>query len=232
MAEANLDLAAYLAELEADVAKKQLIIIEIRQRLGRPAGEAGAASLSLPQLGDGGQTGTPGQIRNTEFFRMSIPEAIKKYLAIMKQPQKPKAIETGLKAGGLLTQATNFQNTLWTAIKRLEGAQAIVNTPHGWALSEWYPNRSKAAESTKKEKKKRPKGKKASPGSAPKAQASASKYSFHRPAQENGAPKLDYKAFSAAWIKEHKTLTGVGEAWKAHKQAANTITHERTRESR
>lgn len=39
---------------------------------------------------------------------MSIPGAIKRYLAIMKSPQQPKAIADAIKRGVLLTESKTF----------------------------------------------------------------------------------------------------------------------------
>src|SRR5262249_31603004 len=149
-----------LAELEAEDVERHATMAYLRRRLGRSAGEAAAAPLggSITPSGtvslsvNGREPSVPGRIRSDAFFRMTIPEAVKGYLGIMKQPQGPKAIMEGVISGGLLTNAKNFYTTLWTALKRMESAGEVVNTPNGWGLAEWYPSRPKGPDDGKKAK--------------------------------------------------------------------------------
>jgi len=202
-------LEEYLASLEAQRATLNLQIAGARIALGLApddSGAAGMASLTAGQgLGAGLRAGAvTGRIRPDEFFRMSIPEAIKAYLEIMKQPQTPKAITDGLKAGGVLSESSHFYANVLTAIKRLRAAGQVINTKTGgWGLASWYAGRSGAAMPEKPKRK----GKK----KVPRAK---------RPPVDGAAPKKhhsDYNAFMSEQRKAGKTMKEVAAAWKARK---------------
>ncbi len=232
MPEINLDLTAFLAELENELGPKLQTIAEVRRRLGMPPWDL------APKVPAGGapqdsirENNTPGQVRETEFFRMSIPDAIKKYLAIMHRPQASKTIAEALKAGGILSNAKDFSAAAWTAISRLQAADAIVNTPHGWGLSEWYPSRPKGAETPKKGKKKAAK-KRAAKQTAAKEAKPKKKYTIADPEQLAQSGKLGYRAFVAAQMKAGKSMAQAAQAWKEMKAGPTTTTVERNREPR
>ncbi len=204
MSDQQLDLATWLAELEAQRAQLDLMIAGVRQRLGQPVAEGEQAPAALPgQLTSAPQTG---RIRQDEFFRMKIPDAIKKYLHIMKQPQTPKTIEEALKTGGLLTNSKDFYATLSTALKRLKEADVVVNTTNGWGLAEWYPSKPKGPDEKPKKGKGRGKA-----GKAPKA----------KPGTESAsAPKSAYHVFLAEAMKGGKTMAQAAEEWRKQKNGA------------
>lgn len=71
-----------------------------------------------------------------EFFRLSTPEAIKKYLRIVGKPARATTdIIDGLKAGGMETNYTN----VYTALGRLQKKDEVVKVGENWGLNEWYP---------------------------------------------------------------------------------------------
>jgi hypothetical protein len=216
MPDQGLDITAYLAELEDQRAKLDIQIAGLRERLGLGPSEGNGSGPTL-RVSAPGTVRDPtvtGRIRTDEFFRMSIPEAIKRYLEIMKQPQTPTAIVTGLKTGGILTESKNFYTTVWTAIKRLRSAGEIVNTQRGaWALSEWYPNRPKAGGDEKKGKKGKRQGKAAQ--KARKASKTAKKGSEASKRQTS-----KYSAFVGQQMKAGKTMKQAIEAWREQKGEA------------
>lgn len=212
------DLATYLSELEAQRAGLDLLIASIRGRLGLgPGVDGGAAGLGAPSMAGGSGMGreTPvGRIRTDEFFRMSLPDAIRRYLEIMKQPQSPTAIVAALRAGGVLTTSKNFYTTVWTAMKRLKASGDIVNTTKGWGLSEWYPNRSKGGE----EKKGKAKGKQGGGKKSPSRPKAAKKVP---PAPEKAAARKPdaYHAFISDYMKGGgRTLAQANQAYREHKK--------------
>src|SRR5688572_23159057 len=140
-------LEALLAELEAEDAERHATMAYLRKRLGiaadngvGPTAFTDAAAIGMA-YGSSQVPSSAGKIRPDEFFRMSVPDAIRRYLTIMKAPQGPKAIADALKDGGLLTNAKDFYANVWTALKRMEDSETVVNTPKGWGLAEWYPSR-------------------------------------------------------------------------------------------
>src|SRR5687768_4907898 len=137
-----------LAQIDTDA-----LLTELRRRLGvagqLPESSGESATLGAAPSGSR-ESITMGVIQPDAFFRLSNPEAIRKFLSIMKRPQSPRAIVDGLKAGGVLSQAKNFYATVWTELKRAEDRGEIVNTPAGWALSEWYAGKAKPGDNGKK----------------------------------------------------------------------------------
>jgi hypothetical protein len=76
-----------------------------------------------------------GQVGPDEFFRLSTPEAIKKFLKIVGKPARATTdIIDGLKRGGMTTTYTN----VYTALIRLQ-TKGVVKVGDNWGLDEWYP---------------------------------------------------------------------------------------------
>jgi hypothetical protein len=145
---------------------------------------------------------------------MSIPEAVRRYMEIMKAPQTPTAIVGALKAGGVLSESKNFYTTVWTALKRLKKSGDIVNTRTGWGLSDWYPNKPKGGIEERRPKKKARKPKKAAQASqTPTAKAPP-------PAKKAKVEAGSYREFLTEQRKAGKTLEEIGAAWRAKKASA------------
>jgi hypothetical protein len=212
---ADLDLNTYLAELEAQRASLDIQINGVRARLGLSPSDT--TTVNLPGVQANASVGVikpviTGKVRSDEFYRMSIPEAVETYLEIMKQPQSPTAIVNALKAGGILSQSKNFYTTVWTAMKRLRSAGRIVNTPGGWGLSDWYPNKPKAEVEEKKPSK--GKGKKPKPQRGKKSAKIPRK---PRKPAEGAQQTGGWRAFLAAQLKAGKTMQEASEIWKTQK---------------
>ena len=76
-----------------------------------------------------------GHIKSDEFFRLSTPEAVKKFLKIVGRPARAiQDIIDGLKRGGLDANYTN----VYTALTRLQ-KKGVVKVGDDWGLEEWYP---------------------------------------------------------------------------------------------
>jgi hypothetical protein len=72
-----------------------------------------------------------------EFFRMSTPDAIKKFLKIVGKPARAATdIVDGLKRGG--SNTANYTN-VYTALGRLKVKGEVVKVGENWGLDEWYP---------------------------------------------------------------------------------------------
>jgi hypothetical protein len=221
MPEQNSEMGAYLAKLLEQRARLDIIIADVQREMGvAEGGEAPVgAVLSIAPRG----AVQRGRIAPDEFFGLSIPEAVKKYLAIMKQPQSPKAMVEGLQAGGLLTNAKNFYPNVTTALKRLRLAEQVVLTPNGWGLTAWYPNRPKSADEGKRGRrgkgKRGPKGpgkrqtKAAKVTPATKASADAGTNGKHK-------PKSGYLVFVADQMKGGKTMAEAAAEWRKQKAAS------------
>lgn len=129
----GIDYKAVLADMEEKRAALDAAIENMKRWLGiagTPAVVAGRA------LGNGGE------IPSDAFFAMSIPDAIAKYLRMVRGKKATNDIVDALEKGGITHSSKNFRNTVSTALYR-EDAKAdaeIVRVAEGeWGLTEWYP---------------------------------------------------------------------------------------------
>jgi hypothetical protein len=83
----------------------------------------------------GGRIVTGAEIPHDAFFQMTIPDAAKKYLAIVKQTKPNPQIAESLLKGGLKSAAKNFPETLRTILSRDD---RFVRVNSEWGLAEWY----------------------------------------------------------------------------------------------
>jgi hypothetical protein len=217
------ELMAWLAELEAEQAQRAVVIATLRQKLGLPAEDGLGVTVALPTISAGAtvapmtpMTPATGGLRSDTFFRLSIPEAIKKYLGMVKRPQSPKDIAYSLKQGGVLSQSADFNSTVHTALSRLSVAGDLVKTKEGWGLSEWYPSGKRPEPTIKKKKSpKRPRPTKAAGGLS------------HRPATEQtrllppGETSVDDSVEATTWrpflqkaLREGKSMQEAAAAFK------------------
>jgi hypothetical protein len=137
-----------LTELEQDRDDLERMIAWVKSRMEQadaskvsstPAKADGASPMRFPRL-----------IAQDAFFRMSVPDAIKKYLNIVKRPKSAKDITAGLDTGGLTHQAKNLYATVYPTLLRMESSGEVARVGKGeWGLSEWYPNVRKTAQEEK-----------------------------------------------------------------------------------
>jgi hypothetical protein len=204
------DLAPYLAQLEAERAQLDIVIADVRRRLG--LGQADTENGAPSPMSVGRDSTVTGRVRSDEFFRLSIADAITKYLGIMKQPQNPMAIVNGLKSGGVLTNAKNFYANVNTELKRMKARNLVVNTPSGWGLAEWYPSKPKQSEPINPKKK--AKKKKVAPPSK-----ALTVFRAKKPTPPALKPGESYREFLSARRKAGKSLQEIGAEWAARKEA-------------
>ena len=136
----------FLAELEAEYAALGDKIAFIRERLGLEPDQGDTGPLQSSGMASNGSRSS-GTVRGDEFFGMSLPDAIRAYLAIVKKPQTPKQIETAILSGGLITTAKHFYANVFTALKRLRKSEEVIQVPgSGYGLAEWYKGRTMTPE--------------------------------------------------------------------------------------
>src|ERR1017187_263067 len=129
MATEPIDYAAVLGDLKARRANLDSAIAAIEQIMA--------------------QVGTvPTQPRDTvlsddAFFGMSIQDAIRKYLSIVRKKKTVKEITDGLEAGGMEHTSKNFYNTVYTMLNRewVKADPELVKIGDLWGLAEGYPGR-------------------------------------------------------------------------------------------
>lgn len=120
--------------------------------------DEGGASFRRFALGSIGK-GAP-NIPPDAFFRMSIADAARKYLAMVKKKQTIQQIADALEAGGLTHTSRRFYGTVLTTLRRQEKQVGdIVKVGRGiWGLAEWYPNRKRKAATEPKSPESAPEG--------------------------------------------------------------------------
>lgn len=200
----------YLASLEAQRTALSIQIAGVRAALGLEADDGASQAGGGPAVPivAASRTVSPGHIKKDEFFKMSVPEAIQRYLQIMKQPQTPKDVADGLKAGGILSEAKHFYGNVFTALKRLRKQNVVVNTKSGgWGLAEWYAGRSGTNANGQTTRRKRKPGKAARKPKEPKE----AKRTFAEP------PARGYQAFIGQQMKAGKTMAQAAEEWRKKK---------------
>jgi hypothetical protein len=70
---------------------------------------------------------------------MSVPEAIRAFLNIMKRPQTARDITDALQAGGLSHKAKDLYQTVFPTLQRMKAQGEVDKLANGeWGLSEWY----------------------------------------------------------------------------------------------
>lgn len=158
---APIDYNAVLADLEAKRGQIDAAIAVIRTLIGASAtatGEGGSQALTDIPAGDGlvtitgprgaSATGVPSAtgIPSDLFFRLSTAQAVKKFLSMMKRPQKPRAIADALKAGGQVNATDDKQayGNVATALRRGTDKEFVQTRQGEWGLVEWYGSGGKA----------------------------------------------------------------------------------------
>jgi hypothetical protein len=208
----DMSFKAQLARIESAMHAGLAAVAVLRNVLGLPPGDGASATLAVGPLDLGRDSGSigSGHIRSDEFFRMSIPDGIVKYLNIVKKPQPPRAIVEGLQRGGMLSNAKNFASNVWTAINRLKDSGIVVNTSNGWGLAEWYPGKPPKAPPDAPKGKSVKKAAKATKPAAKKAAAPAK-------AAPRAASVSAYQSFVNERLASGKTMKEANAEWQAHK---------------
>lgn len=132
----GVDYEAVLADLRAKRDKLDAAIAGIETMLGISGNGSGSAGAK--PNGDE----LPDSVEHDTFWRMSVPDATRKFLAMKKRPQSTKEIAAALEKGGVLHSSKDFPNTVGTVLTRIDQRGGdIVKLERGkFGLAEWYPN--------------------------------------------------------------------------------------------
>jgi hypothetical protein len=147
----GIDYQQLLGDLELERDNVERMIVWVKGKLGLADGVAThvANTKGLQET-----LGAPRyqRLMPDTFFRMTVPQAIKAYLNIMKRPRSVKDITAGLDQGGLTHKAKNLYATVYPTLLRMEGAHEVVRVGRGeWGLAEWYPGGRKGNQGEKAE---------------------------------------------------------------------------------
>jgi hypothetical protein len=128
----GIDYTVVLANLEAKRTAIDSAIGAVRQilNLGAEQGVAAAASEKKKELGT--------DVRFDSFFGMSVPDAIRKFLAMSKRSQALSDICRALQEGGLPTTSKNLMGVVGPTLSRMKSAGELISVKRRWGLSEWY----------------------------------------------------------------------------------------------
>ncbi len=126
------DYQAVLADLETKREELEHAINAIRRMLGESVTTTSSGQHKRHQSGN--------ELTPTAFFGMSVGDAAKKYLSIIKEPKSAPEIAKALQAHGIKTVSKNFTVTVFSTLERREEAGDFVRPKRGlWGLIEWYP---------------------------------------------------------------------------------------------
>jgi hypothetical protein len=129
MASGNVDYNAVLADLEARKTQIDSAIAAVKNILASPG-----------VLSSGGSEGVirPEDIPPHAFLSLSIPDATKKFLGMVKSKQALSQIMQALEKGGLPPAK---YNTVYSVLRRRQQQVGdVFQMDKDWALTEWYPN--------------------------------------------------------------------------------------------
>lgn len=139
-----IDYRAVLADLEKKREDLDAAIAVIRVLLGEETTEGTARGS-----GGSGRGDSAPDLKGA-FLGMSIAEAAKQYLAMVKMAQTAPQIAKALEAGGIFSDSKNFPGTVYATLRRIESSTGVVKQIQGskWGLSEWRPGQPKTKEET------------------------------------------------------------------------------------
>jgi|CXWL01.1.fsa_nt_gi hypothetical protein len=151
----NTNYAAVLADLERKRSELDSAIAAIRAVIGATGGATSSVAGEQPKTLSSTPLGTMHgsvQLRSDAFIGLSIAEASKKYLGMVKAPVSTASLIEALSKGGIPTPA---YNTVYAVLSRQERQSGdifkLLHTKE-WALPEWYggkiPKQRKATSTT------------------------------------------------------------------------------------
>ncbi len=159
MGSETVDYSLVLVDLEGKRVAIDGAIAAVRQLISVGADQTqggGAAPTVLVEKKD-----QPAEVKFDSFFGMSTPDAVRKYLGMMKRPQLASDISKALLEGGLPTTSNNIGKVVGPTLSRMKTAGDLIPIKGKWALAEWYPAGARdRLEALEKGKKKRGRPKK------------------------------------------------------------------------
>jgi hypothetical protein len=141
MADDTIDYKAVIAVLEKRRDALNTAIAELRSQAGLSQ-DAGVGA-DTEASGQSSTTEEPSEtvVRTDSFYNLSVTQATRKYLQMVKRPRGTKDISNALQRGGFLSTSANFYSTVYTALKR--DSNFVIVKRGLWGLAEWYPGRIK-----------------------------------------------------------------------------------------
>ena len=149
---------AAIADVEARIRSMQMALETLRQlrasALGEPAPAPGTVSRP-PEA----------EVQHDTFFGMTIADAAKKYLTMMKVTKSNSDIAAALEQGGLKHSSKDFPSNVRSIIGHRED---FLRVPNGdWGLAEWYPGQGRGRKPKAAKSARRKAGKRRKPANGP-----------------------------------------------------------------
>jgi len=120
---------AAIADLEARIRNMQITLDTLRQLRGQGDGPG----VTGPVTNVRGES----EVQHDTFFGMTIADAVRKYLTMMKTTKSTAEIAAALELGGLKHSSKDFPTTVRSILGAREN---FLRVPNGdWGLVEWYP---------------------------------------------------------------------------------------------
>lgn len=130
-----------IADLEAKRDQLNATIQALMQMRG--LGDVTAPTL---KVGATSKASNEQEISHDTFFQMTIPDAARKYLSIVKRTKTMSEIIEAILRGGLKSSAKDVNNTFRSIISRDD---TFVRVNGEWGLTEWYPAMRRDAKKVK-----------------------------------------------------------------------------------
>lgn len=120
-----------ITELKNRIRAMQIALETLEQLRSSPEGSVtGGVSSSFSRSNDN-------EVRHDTFFEMTIADAARKYLTMMKATKSNADIAAALEQGGLKHSSKDFPTTVRSVLGQRED---FIRVPKGdWGLAEWYP---------------------------------------------------------------------------------------------
>ncbi|MYC27839.1 MAG: hypothetical protein F4X63_07600 [Nitrospira sp. SB0662_bin_26] len=142
MSENDASMDAYRTVLK-DLKRRKKVIDAAIAGVTALLGESEAAlqaclPVPLPKIQESGD------VASGAFADLTVTEAARAYLDMVKEPQSTAEIAEALVKGGYPTESRNFRNTVRSVLDRhAKTAGEIVKVHRNWGLAEWNRGRGK-----------------------------------------------------------------------------------------
>ena len=139
MSEHDAGMDAYRTVLKDLKRRKKVIdaaIAGVTALMGESEAELQAClPVSLPR------TQESGDVASGSFAGLTLTDAARAYLDMVKEPQSTAEIADALERGGYPTESRNFRNTVRSVLDRhAKTVGKIVKVHRNWGLAEWSRN--------------------------------------------------------------------------------------------
>jgi hypothetical protein len=147
------DYEKILSDLQEERANLDRMIAWVKGRLAKTDPAEPTTVDSLIQKSISQPMRFPRTLKPDTFFKMSVQQAMRECLSLLKKPLSARDITNYLKSGGFTHKAKNLYQTVFPTLMRMKEKGEVDRLANGeWGLSEWYSGARRAEpESGKRE---------------------------------------------------------------------------------